>query len=216
MDKINCSYPAARLCRLVMLFCVMTLASNAEAARWYHVEVIVFKHLSEELQGGEYWTLKERMPNFATAVDLDELRNLDDATSTGSVVPERTLYLAGVYDRLLASSQYKPIMHKAWAQPGYSANNVRRIYLSNGRNRAIRDEEQDVALENDADTFEGTIGLQGGRLLHVGANFVYTSQEATTTISEFRRIKLKQLHYFDHPLFGVLVRVVPYKLDTSE
>ena len=29
-------------------------------------------------------------------------------------------------------------------------------------------------------------------------------------IKEQRQVKLREIHYFDHPLFGVLVQVTPY------
>ena len=201
----------------VLAFVIVGLSfSNAYAARWYHVEVIVFKHLSDELVGGEDWTSQERLPNFATAVELDGPEEAGETRQGVNAVSNRTYYLRGVYDRLAASARYKPVIHKAWSQPGYSANNVRRIYLSNDPRGANSDAEPAINLNSSEDIVEGTIGLQGGRLLHVGANFVYRGQDLTTKISEFRQIKLKQLHYFDHPLFGILVRVVPYKVESAE
>ena len=200
------------LITLLTALAVFAIPSNAEAARWYHVELIVFKHLTSDLLGGEDWSVPERAPNFATAIDLSGIPDGD-----GPIVPLSSdlFYLGGVYQRLSGSSKYQPVIHKAWAQPGYSANNVRNVYVSDG-SELNRDLSDDLALDIDKQSIEGTIGLQGGRLLHVNVNLVFRDVGVTTTISEFRRIKLKQLHYFDHPLFGALVRVIPYKVDSQE
>ena len=200
------------LITLLALLTAIATPSDVEAARWYHVELIVFKHLTSDLLGGEDWSVPERAPNFATAIDLSEILDAD-----GSIVPLSSdlFNLGGVYQRLNGSSKYQPVLHKAWAQPGYSANNVRSVYVSDG-SKLNTDLSDELALDIDEQSIEGTIGLQGGRLLHVNVNFVFRDVGITTTISEFRRIKLKQLHYFDHPLFGALVRVIPYKAESQE
>jgi len=46
----------------------------------------------------------------------------------------------------------------------------------------------------------------------VNVDFVNYGEESPLRITEQRRVKLKELHYFDHPLFGVIVRVVPYRI----
>ena len=198
---------AHHLALLFVGFLAFATTPCAKAARWYHVEVIVFKQSTADISGGEDWSVPDRTPNFATAIDIAEVLDGD-----GSVVPlsANAYYLAGVYDRLRASSKYEPVIHKAWAQPGYSANNVRSVYVSDGSN-VNRDVSDSLNLDPDVQSIEGAVGLQGGRLLHVNVNLVFRDVEVTTTISEFRRIKLKQLHYFDHPLFGALIRVIPYK-----
>ena len=213
MNRIN-FLPSVMHRSFVIFFVTIILALNVpktHAARWYHVEVLVFKNTAE-FSNGEDWSVPERTPNFATAIDLNHLSGVD-----GTIVPlsNSAFYLSGVYERLNISSKYKPVLHRAWAQPGYSANNVRSVYVSKG-DFSNQDLSDDGGLEIEGPTIEGTIGLQGGRLLHVNMNFVLRDADITTTISEFRRIKLKQLHYFDHPLFGVLFRVIPYKVDPTE
>lgn len=195
--------------------CLLTLSvfvvPEVSAARWYHVEVILFKQLANELAGDEDWSVPDRAPNFATAIELDSLTE-----DGGAIVPlsSSAFYLAGVYDRLRASASYQPVLHRAWAQPGFSANNVRNVYLA--ELPSLNQDTTDLSLESAEPALEGSIGLQGGRLLHVNVNLVLRDSTLTTTISEFRRIKLKQLHYFDHPLFGALIRVIPYRVEAEE
>ena len=214
MKQINCPFLSVRC--VVAMLCILAfqlvISPTVEAARWYHVELIVFKHLATELSGDEDWSVPDQVPNFATAVDLDGLSD-----TSGSIMPlsPNAFYLSGVSQQLRASSRYEPVLHKAWAQPGYSANNVRRVYVSSNP-ASNRDLDNTLDLDMQGQIIEGTVGLQGGRLLHVAANFVLRDGEVRTTIGEFRRIKLKQLHYFDHPLFGVLIRVIPYKVESPE
>ena len=92
------------------------------------------------------------------------------------------------------------------------------MYLSDRTPESLLDEEPIDLLDlqvDESEWIEGTIGLQGGRLLHVGANFVFRAGEITAEVNEFRRVKLKELHYFDHPLFGILVQVTPFRLPSS-
>lgn len=196
-----------------MLSLLMLNYGNALAARWYHVEVIVFEHLDPSLSGGEDWSVPDRPPNFATAIELNDGAETGDRGFTA--LQGASFKLAGVYQRLRGSSNYKPVLHKAWRQPGYSANSVRQVHISTRPNRDRLDQNLDINAARAEQWIEGTIGLQGGRLLHVGAKFVYRNSEVTTNIAEFRQIKLKQIHYFDHPLFGVIVQVTPFRAASS-
>lgn len=199
--------------RLLLLLILTWSFDNAFAARWYHVEVIIFEHLDDSLSGGEDWSVPDRLPNFATAIDLNDGT---DSNSTGfSALPPTSLKLAGIYQRLRGSANYRPVLHKAWRQPGYSANSVRQVHLTSKPVRDTTTQNLDLDSVLPAQWIEGTIGLQGGRLLHVGAKFIYRNNEVTTTIAEFRQVKLKQIHYFDHPLFGVIVQVTPFRAEAS-
>ncbi|MEM7468877.1 MAG: CsiV family protein [Pseudomonadota bacterium] len=205
-----------RRAALLMLALCWLLSTDVLAARWYHVEVIVFKQNQQEFEGGEEWSNEQSVPNFATAIDLSASIQSDEPISGIAPLSAGAYYLAGVYERLAASSRYEPLLHRAWAQPGYSANNVRQVYLSTDSNSLNDSFAPAGDIVQVKEVIEGTIGLQGGRLLHVKTNFVLRNDELVTDISEFRKIKLKQLHYFDHPLFGLLVRVTPFKRPASE
>ncbi len=73
--------------------------------------------------------------------------------------------------------------------------------------------------------FDGTIKLRSSRFLHVDVDIAYfpesldndegmvssverRSQQADyVRLQESRKIKLNEIHYFDHPLFGLILRV---------
>lgn len=207
----NMIYP--QVFRILLVVALILGFDNALAARWYHVEVIVFEHLDESLNGDEDWSVPDRLPNFATAIDLND--GTDAGSSGFTSLSPSSLKLAGVYQRLRGSANYRPVLHKAWRQPGYSANSVRQVHISTRPVRDISSQNLDIDATGSEHWIEGTIGLQGGRLLHLGAKFVYRNNGVTTNIAEFRQIKLKQIHYFDHPLFGVIVQVTPFRAESA-
>jgi hypothetical protein len=56
----------------------------------------------------------------------------------------------------------------------------------------------------------GSVYLERGQLLHLGFNLTYDNDSGHTyTLSELRRIKFNEKHYFDHPAFGVIALVSP-------
>ena len=57
---------------------------------------------------------------------------------------------------------------------------------------------------------EGEIQIRIGRVLYISTDFVKYSDGSPVRIQEQRQVKLREIHYFDHPLFGVLVQVTPY------
>jgi hypothetical protein len=83
---------------------------------------------------------------------------------------------------------------------------------------------------------DGTFTLRRGRFLHVDVDLGYTKtvsveQAATTTdtppvppqatryyvrMTDSLRVRNDQLHYLDHPLFGVLFMVTPYEPDGAD
>jgi len=84
-------------------------------------------------------------------------------------------------------------------------------------------------------TLDGTIRLHLGRYLHVEADLLYRSQTEPMENNTFfmtlndgeqpqtlfrmhqtRRMRSGELHYFDHPMFGLLVQITPYELPEAE
>ena len=61
-------------------------------------------------------------------------------------------------------------------------------------------------------TTEGVVRIKVGRLLHVEVDFLYYQDGTPVRLNESRKVKLRETHYFDHPLFGVIVQVSPYVL----
>jgi len=84
-------------------------------------------------------------------------------------------------------------------------------------------------------TLDGTIKIHLGRYLHLEADLLYRSQieplknntffmnldeieqpQTLFRMHQKRRLRSGELHYFDHPMFGMLVKIIPYELPEPE
>ena len=84
------------------------------------------------------------------------------------------------------SGKYSILYHKVWSQ------------------QALPKEESIPVWIEIPSLLEGTINLHKKRFLHVTADLVFNSFEGSVRLNESRRLKSKELHYLDHPLFGML------------
>ena len=115
--------------------------------------------------------------------------------------------------RLKSLGAYVPILHIGWRQPGLSGSRARSVFISD-KPRVDKDASA-APLELGAPSdkrIEGTVQIRVGRLLYVATDFVNYVGESAVRITEQRQAKLKEIHYFDHPLFGVIVQVSPYRI----
>jgi len=174
--------------------------------KWYSIEYIVFENNLSLSQSGEPWVgtplAQLENPLFihsgnAKSLSIIELSPLQQQ-------------LQGVYSRLKKLTSYTPIRHSGWIQ-GVS------------RNSKINPLSILPAIEDNL--LEGTISFHRERFLHIDVDLQltetnnvlqYNDPSALTTnneqatifrLTESRRVKVDKLNYFDHPRFGVIVKV---------
>ena len=88
--------------------------------------------------------------------------------------------------------------------------------------------------ESPMNVIDGTIKITRGKYLHLEADILYRvqaeknndfnifgfrKQDEELTVfrmQESRRLRSGELHYFDHPLFGMLVMITPYQLPDQQ
>jgi hypothetical protein len=129
------------------------------------------------------------------------------------VVPLRPdeLKLGNEYRRLRAIAAYEPLLHVGWIQPGLAEAESTPFDLTT------------LGIVNP----RGTVRVHLSRFLHITLDLTYQAANApvpaTGTVDGLEEIALapqyrlrttrsarsNELHYFDHPAFGVLVRVTP-------
>ena len=202
----------ARPARLAALALAAVLAAgfaNATAAseRWFIVEIIIFDDLEGEGLRAELWPADPGEPAVEDAVEL-----------AASAQGERAFHLAGrselrlrdAWGALRRSSRYRPLLHVGWRLPGLGHDAARpaRIapYLGQGREGIV---------------VRGTVKVSLARYLHLELDLLYdrprndtatSPDEAVPTqfrLRSKRRMRSKELHYIDHPMFGVLVLITP-------
>ena len=219
-----------------VLTAVILLYSNTVAARWYQVEVVVFKHLEAMTAGGEEWPELMSLPEFGRAmeliVDLPEMSDEppplegEDATDAGPIafklLERAERRLTAVENRLRLSREYRPLIFAAWRQPSFGVSRAKRIYLSDVERLQLGDavraggaSEGQFTLARTPEV-EGIVRVKIGHLLHVDVDFLYYHEGTPVRLTETRQLKLNELHYFDHPLFGVIVQVSPFVLPEAQ
>ncbi len=164
-------------------------APNVASAN-YEVEVLVFETRLPDLEGSELWT-RAGKPTDPTAITVESMPPSGD--------------FASVMDALRSDSHYHVLLHKHWMQSAESKSTGPAVLLSTDNNEV-----------------NGTLKFYLSRFLHVELNVLYQPQSgaigaAVSTndgapaylISEQRRVKSNDMNYFDHPKFGVLVRISP-------
>lgn len=200
----------------VFLLTLLTLAaltaSTQQAAaqsRWYKVEIIVFDEPGAPAYAEESWPDNPGQPDLSGAVELgggDGLGSVDGDSRPGAfrLVGSSGFSLRGVYTRLDRSGQFRPLGHMAWHQPGYSRRNARPAHVvvyssgidSSGRRGLVP-------------IVDGTVSLSRGRFLHTEVDLLYQPDGEAYRLKVSRKMRSNELHYIDHPLFGVLIRVSP-------
>lgn len=173
-------------------------------SRWYKIELIVFEQQSPSHEKFRHKGASVDWPRDVKSLSADGGRAYSTLSSAESS-------LKGLYGRLQRSGRYTPLLHLAWIQP----------VAKNRSGKAVRISRNGV---------NGYVRLQRGDYLHLIIDVNYNSGRYDNSIPGFdneadspsgnsskllyhlkerRRILLKEIHYFDHPKFGSVIRVAP-------
>lgn len=115
------------------------------------------------------------------------------------------------YRKLQAIAAYEPLLHAGWVLPGLPEAD------------SVPFDLKTLGVVNP----RGTVRVHLSRFLHITLDLTYQATDAATTslgssdgldeivlapqyrLAATRSARSTELHYFDHPAFGVLVRVTP-------
>lgn len=230
--KIDRSHTHMRLAGLCLAILLVVPVIVQAADRWYQVEVIVFQNLEPDTN--EDWPLTPGYPDIDSTIELNkapdmsadvldagEQAMLQEATDNGgsasallafaALKPDQ-LTLEPLYRRLKRSAGYRPLLYKAWRQPALGRKDAKAIHLM------ARDAPESDALRRPR--IDGWLRLRSSHFLHVDTDLVlyigdlpHAGNAEMVRLTETRRVKLNEVHYLDHPLFGVLVKVSPVAIE---
>lgn len=143
------------------------------------------------------------------ALEAPALPEEAPAEPTFRILQPQELQLRSEYQRLTRLQAYTPLLHAGWIQAALPEN---------------RAPVFDLALLGSVNP-SGTVRLYLSRFLHVNLDITYedaASARATApgeldeftfapryTLKTERNVRSGELHYFDHPAFGVLVKITP-------
>jgi len=113
-------------------------------------------------------------------------------------VPDEQLALRDLVRRLENSGEFEVLQQLAWQQPVPERGNPQPIYVNLGNGE-----------------LQGHLAVTLGRYLHTQATlWLEPTPTAPTSdlagyarLDQSQRMRSGELHYFDHPLFGLLVRI---------
>ena len=208
------------------LFC-STPTDAFAATRWYLVELIAFEHQATPT---DVSFLREGQPRFPQAAEAVALRDAADSAGGPSVDRLRAYqvhagkHLQTAHRRLSSHPSYRVLLYRGWLLPAIDSRKPVWIGMRPEEQAAFTNGEptslQPVAKLGSLDQkpeIQGFVVTKIGRYLDVEVDFVWfpnhrdNSQQANiggyARIIQSRRIQLDQAHYFDHPLFGVLLKI---------
>ena len=191
---------------LSLLSCNLLAEQN-----WYQIEVIVFAQKApnteqfDQTQSQLSWP-KKLVKLSETTLPMQEWM-LNPLSYTKLQAEDRLLQ--NIYYGLKKSRSYRPLVHLSWVQ--------------SARENRLSDAVQvykKAGLQEDYEV-NGYIRLQRGHYLHLITDLEYAPASAQAEplvyrLKEKRRIKLNEIHYLDHPKFGVVATVKPIELPDQE
>ena len=205
---------------LAAMFAVMVAIPAGATDRWFTIEIIVFDDLRDENLHAEHWPADPGEPSLQGAIELTRSHGgePEGAAHTFRLVNRSDLSLNDIWNALRRSTRYRPFMHSGWRVPGLRHGVARPAHVSlhlgdGGAGAAEHDGGERPAVQ-------GTVEVSLARYLQVDVDLLYTRPviaedgAPNTTPSRFRlvskrRMRSNELHYIDHPLFGVLILITP-------
>lgn len=200
----RCFPTAALLMRklfvLLLLLPLCHVSAVAAEPAWYRVEIVLFANTASDAGSEEAWPV------------MDETFDTDarQLATTGSGepyarIPDSELKLGGVVQALRNSGLRKPLLHTGWRQPVYDRNRAQPVWIQGGPSLYLSDGRSVPEIA-------GTLMLTRSRFLHVWTNLRYAQEgfpTRTYVMRDHRRMRSGELHYVDHPMFGLLILCTP-------
>jgi hypothetical protein len=171
----------------------------------YQVELIVFAYRTPHADG-EQWATDGGLPG------REGMAVLGAATGGVPPLPATSYRLNGIMGALRRGGRYAPVLHTSWLQS--APGQYRGVYFS-----YPAPESTAFSPDPELPRAQGSVRLRVARYLFVDVDVAYLPDAAqpdapslpadpvTVRLQESRKIKLNEVHYFDHPLFGVLLQV---------
>ena len=188
------------------------IAETDDLSRGYEIELLIFRNLVEA-DGGEVWPV-----DYSDWFEEEPLDNMDNgeqpdppSRATVTWLPKSQFRLTAQRNALARSAPYRPIAHFAWRQSVTDRQRAKPVEVPAGN----RNPERAYV--------DGLVRVSVERYLHLDLN-LRLHLPATTTeaaaleygipeirLRQKRRMRSNELHYFDHPRFGVIALITPYE-----
>jgi len=197
----------------LLLWSVGQAADSSDTPRQYDIELLIFQNLVQN-DAGEVWP-RDYSTWFDEAAEAPATATPTTAPPTAPDVtwlPESSYHLKAERDAMRRSQGYRPLAYLAWRQTLVERSEALplRLPATANRNAAYVDGTVRVAVERYLHLY---LDLQ----LHLPASAV-SAQEGSSDVevpeirlTEQRRMRSNEIHYFDNPRFGVIALITPYE-----
>ncbi len=180
------------------------LATAQEDGFRVALELIVFLHLEPDASTEDLRVQAPALPPpeiHPAPVALPDSGTATPPAPAGVLALTRAQYaLESIWSAMRRSAEYRPLAHFAWAMPADWNGEPVPLRLS--------------ALSATALPFSGLVSLQEDRFAHVTLDLRLADgpdTDQTLRLNERRRLLPGEIHYFDHPRFGAIVRLFRYR-----
>ena len=213
------------------------VSHTVSADSWYQVEIIVFDRLYPNLDGEQWRNEEFKIrDNLVELRERDSTSN-SEGLIPYMILPANRNRLSGVYQVLKLSSEYRPLIHVSWQQPATERRQSQFVHLQKldgeqtmpvANTTESNDEPEFIeSLIQPDRIIDGSVRIRSGYFLHADIDLSYfkelppenrivrTSEESfqggnqksVISLKETRKIKLNEIHYFDNPMYGVILQV---------
>ena len=212
---------------LAATFAATPAVPAGASERWFTVEIIVFDDLRDENLHAEHWPAEPGEPSLQGAIELVRSHEGEEAEAVHAfrLLDRSELSLGGVRDSLRRSAHYRPFLHEGWRLPGlpHRAARAARIGPHLGDDGAGIPEPVGGERPDERPMVRGTVKVSLARYLQVDVDLLYRRPRdgeaaapdhvpARFRLISKRRMRSEELHYIEHPLFGVLVSITPFRI----
>ena len=176
----------SRIMRGIFLILLALLLAPAVAAadrgdtRWYDVELIIFTPTGDDFLDAEAWPQNPQLPAIENARSLTSATRQSSKTRTFQTLTSDERQLDGAYRQLKASSQFEPLVHIGWRQPGLKKNEAVPVRITLGFDgKFLAPEEVPTARSGtlfrqpELPRLDGTVKVILSRYLHLETDLVY-------------------------------------------
>lgn len=160
-------------------------------ARDYEIELLIFERVTPSPDTEEQWNSGSNQ----ILAHQEELR--DSSTSSVKLPLKQGVSRLNRVEKELLGSGYRLLSSSHWRQPGEVFQNAPVVNVSRADNRML-----------------GYLKIYKTSLIFADINLglvdpLVDPLQPSYFISEKRRLKFKEIHYFDHPRFGAILGVWP-------
>ena len=158
----------------------------------------------------------EPLPQEMPAASAESTESDRDPASEIFFVPAELQDLADIRSWLDKRAEYRVLTYGAWTQPGFDRQQARPVDLATLARVARLAAEgvrfgaaEELSPADGGEPFTASASLWLGRYLHLEIESETRTERGPGRLSESRRMRSGELHYFDSPRIGAIALVTP-------